>query len=197
MTSESLLARLKADSKADMLACFPFEFDILSQFGPVTHCEPVWLASGAPLEPIAKDDGGGTYFLCGEGGGEDRPVVHADSEGHSGVAGATLRDALLLMIGLPCAGEALHRERRGRTMDERALEALRAEYDAEFTEDADLEEGAVPAMRAELLRRLGLAPLPPLTRLLERERAAQDLKPHYVLINEEGHAYRQGYGGDD
>jgi len=35
-TSASLLGRLKADRKADMLACFPFEFDMLTGFGPVT-----------------------------------------------------------------------------------------------------------------------------------------------------------------
>jgi len=192
----SLLARLKADRKADILACFPFEFDMLTGYGPVTHCEPVWLASGAPLEPIAKDDGGGTYFLCGHGDGEDRPVLHADSEGHSGVMGATLRDALLLKIALPCAGEALYRERQGRTMDEQVLEALRAEYDAEFTEEADLEEDAIPAMRAELLERLGMAPLPPLTELLERERALEALQPQYALVNEEGMLYQGGYGDD-
>ena len=195
MTSGSLLARLEADREAATLACHPFEFD--TGFDTITHCEPVWLASGAPLEPIAKDHGGGTYFLCGEGDGEDRPVVFADSEGHSGVMGATLRDALLLMIGLPCAGEALYWERQGRTMDEQALEALRAEDDAEFTEAAGLEEGAMAVMRAELLRRLGLAPLPPLTWLLERERAAEDLEPHYALINEDGNTYRQGYGDED
>ena len=69
----SLLARLKADGEAAALACHPFEFD--TGFDTITHVEPVWLASGAPLEPIAKDHGGGTYFLCGEGDGEDRPVL--------------------------------------------------------------------------------------------------------------------------
>ncbi|WP_063734505.1 hypothetical protein [Streptomyces sp. RTd22] len=187
----SLLARLKSDREAATLACHPFEFD--TDFDTITHIEPVWLASGAPLEPIAKDHGGGTYFLCGEGDGEDRPVVHADSEGHSGVMGATLRDALLLKIALPCAGAALYRERQGRTMDEQALEALRAEEEAELSEDYELD---VPAMRVELLERLGLAPLPPLTELLERERALEALEPQHALVNEDGNVYRQGLEDD-
>ncbi|MGR3936768.1 hypothetical protein [Streptomyces sp. BRA346] len=189
----SLLTRLKSDRRAALLADHPYAFDTDARFGPHSHVERVWLVSGAPLEPIAKDHGGGTYFLCGEGDGEDRPVVHADSEGHSGVMGATLRDALLLMIGLPCAGGALYWERQGRTMDEQALEALRAEEEAELSEDYELD---VPAMRVELLERLGLAPLPPLTELLERERAARALEPQYALVNEDGNTYRRGLEDD-
>ncbi|MFI8849858.1 hypothetical protein [Streptomyces sp. 891-h] len=189
-TSGSLLDRLKADRQAALLARFPFEFDTLVEaYGPITHVEPVRLASGEPLEPIAKDDSGGTYFLCGEGGGEDRPVLFADSEGSAGLIGTTLRDALLLLIGLRCADEAVYGEREGREMDEQALEALRDADDAEYIEAAGLEDLA--GMRAELLERLGLAPLPPLTWLLERARAAAALDPAYVLLNEEGHAYRQ------
>ncbi|MBL1099280.1 hypothetical protein [Streptomyces coffeae] len=187
-TSGSLLARLKADRQAALLADFPFEFDTLMD--SITHVEPVRLASGAPLEPIAKDHGGGTYFLCGEGDGEDRPVLFADSEGSAGVVGTNLRDALLLLIGLPCSGEALHGERQGREMDERALEAMRDEDDADYIEAAEIEDLA--GMRAELLDRLDLAPLPPLTWLLERARAAEALDPGHVLINEEGNAYQQG-----
>ncbi|MET8299190.1 hypothetical protein ABZW02_35010, partial [Streptomyces sp. NPDC005180] len=98
--SGSLLSRLRADREAALLADFPFAFDTL--IDTITHVEPVRLASGAPLEPIAKDHGGGTYFLCGEGDGEDRPVLFADSEGSAGVIGTDLREALLLLIGLPC-----------------------------------------------------------------------------------------------
>ncbi|WP_030796490.1 hypothetical protein [Streptomyces sp. NRRL S-337] len=189
-TSESLLKRLKVDPEAAQLADFPFEFDTLvAAFGPLTHVEPVRLASGVPLDPIAKDHSGGTYFLCGEGDDEDRPVLFADSEGSAGLIGTTLRDALLLLIGLPCADEALHWEEEGRIMDEQALQALRDEDDAEYIEAAELED--LPGMRAELLERLGLAPLPPLTELLERARAAAALDSEYVLINEQGNTYRQ------
>jgi hypothetical protein len=115
--SGSLLARLQTDRGAALPAAFPFGFDTLTT-PPLRHVEPVWPASGEPLQAIAKDDGGGTYFLCGGGDGEDRPVLFADSEGACGVVGATLRDALLLLIALPCASEALHGERQGRVMDE-------------------------------------------------------------------------------
>ncbi|WP_369202228.1 hypothetical protein [Streptomyces sp. PU-14G] len=189
-TSRPLLDRLKADHEAAQLASFPFEFDILARaYGPLTHVEPVRLASGAPLEPIAKDHGGGTYFFCGEGDGEDRPVLFADSEGSAGMVGTGLREALLLLVGLPCSGEALYWEREGRQMDERALRALRDEDDAEYIEAAGLED--LPGMRAELLDRLGLAPLPSLVWLLERARAAAALDATHVLINEEGLAYQQ------
>jgi hypothetical protein len=42
--------------------------------GPV---QPIRLASGHRLDSIARDAGGGTYFLCREGG-EERPVLHLD-----------------------------------------------------------------------------------------------------------------------
>ncbi|MEU3300830.1 hypothetical protein ABZ729_13520 [Streptomyces sp. NPDC006678] len=186
--SGSLLSRLRADREAALLADFPFAFDTL--IDTITHVEPVRLASGAPLEPIAKDHGGGTYFLCGEGDGEDRPVLFADSEGSAGVIGTDLREALLLLIGLPCSGEALHRERKGLVMDEQALKALRDEEDEDYIEATEIED--LPGMRAEILDRLGLAPLPPLTWLLERARAAAALDPGHMLLNEEGNAYRQG-----
>ncbi|MET7933323.1 hypothetical protein [Streptomyces sp. NPDC005322] len=186
--ARTLLDRLRNDPRAAELATHPFDFDVDTGDH---HVEPVRLASGAPLEGIAGDAGGGTYFLCGDDGGEDRPVLFADSEGSAGVIGTNLTEALQLMIGLPCWDEALYRERQlGRELDEPELEALRAADDAEFIEDLELED--FPGMRAELLQRLGLAPLPPLTRLLERGRAAVALDPDHVLLNEEGDAYQQG-----
>jgi hypothetical protein len=47
-------------------------------------------------------------------------------------------------------------------------------------------------MRFELLDRLGLTPLPPLTELLELARTAAALDPSHVLLNAEGSAYDQG-----
>ncbi|MEU7733195.1 hypothetical protein AB0B51_08670 [Streptomyces griseus] len=52
--------------------------------------EEVHLASGTALEGFAGDGAGGTYFFCGEGG-EERPILYADSEG----------GAALIAIGLP------------------------------------------------------------------------------------------------
>ena len=44
-------------------AAFTFNFDLRR----ARHCEEVLLASGASLEPIAGDDTGGTFFVCGGG----------------------------------------------------------------------------------------------------------------------------------
>ncbi|MFE4450637.1 hypothetical protein [Streptomyces sp. NPDC056796] len=113
-SSTSLLGLLRDDPRAAELAEWPFGFDTrVVSHEPITHVEPVRLASGEPLEAIAKDDGGGTYFLCGAGDGEDRPVLFADSEGSAGIIGTNLRDALLLLAVLPCAGQALSLERQG------------------------------------------------------------------------------------
>ncbi|MFD6274836.1 hypothetical protein ACFWFI_04555 [Streptomyces sp. NPDC060209] len=190
MTSwPSLLGLLRNDPKAAELAEWPFDFDIhVVRHGPITHVEPVHLASGEPLEAIAKDGGGGTYFLCGAGDGEDRPVLFADSEGSAGIIGVNLRDALLLLAALPCAGQALSLEYQGRAVDEAMLLALRQEEDEELSEAADMDD--LPERRAEFLERLGLTP-PPLTELLDRAREAAALEPSYVLLNEHGDAYQQ------
>ncbi|MGW4227825.1 hypothetical protein ACWEF9_00820 [Streptomyces sp. NPDC004980] len=67
------------------LAAFSFDFEVCRAY----HVEGVDLASGATPEPIAGDDTGGTFFLCGEG----KAALHVSSEG----------DAALLADG---AGEA-------------------------------------------------------------------------------------------
>ncbi|MFE6159252.1 hypothetical protein ACFQ7F_10100 [Streptomyces sp. NPDC056486] len=188
-SSPSMLGLLRSDPKAAELAEWPFDFDThVVRHGPITHVEPVHLASGEPLEAIAKDGGGGTYFLCGAGDGEDRPVLFADSEGSAGIVGANLRDALLLMAVLPCADRALNLESQGRAMDEATLLALREEEDEELSEAADMDD--LPGRRAEFLDRLGLTP-PPLTELLDRAREATALEPSYILLNEHGYAYQQ------
>ncbi|MFE5136627.1 hypothetical protein ACFRDV_02965 [Streptomyces fagopyri] len=73
-------------------AAFPFGFDL----GRAEHAEAGRLASGGPLEPIAGDDTGGTYFVCGDGS-----VLYADSEGSAGVIGDSVDEALEVLVGLP------------------------------------------------------------------------------------------------
>ncbi|WP_394436968.1 hypothetical protein [Streptomyces sp. SGAir0957] len=190
LPSPTLLELLRGDPRAAHLAAVLVDLDAdVARYGPITHVEPVHLASGEPLEAIAHNGAGGTYFLCGTGDGEDRPVLFADSEGSAGIIGTTLRDALLLMAALPCADRALRLEKQGREVDEELLLALRAEEDEELREAADLDD--LPERRAELLDRLGL-PVGPLTELLPRARAAEALDPSYVLLNEYGDAYEQG-----
>lgn len=181
--SGSPLDRLRDDPRAAELATYPFDFD--PRF--YEHVEPVRPACGAALEGIGKDAGGGSYFLCGDGGGE-HPVLYADSEGSAGIVGTGLTAALQLLIGAPCWGEALGElERRGREPDDRETEALLASLDAEYSEDRGIEDLA--GNRAELIERLGLAPLPSGARLLDMAREATALSPSYVLLDEEGTAY--------
>ncbi|MFI0237835.1 hypothetical protein [Streptomyces sp. NPDC016845] len=141
LPSSGLLGLFRDDPRAAELAAMLFDFDAdVARYGPITHVEPVRLASGEPLEAIAKDAGGGTYFLCGTGGGEDRPVLLADSEGSAGLIGASLRDALLLMAALPCADRALRLEKQGRVVDEALLLALRTEEDEELSEATGMDD---------------------------------------------------------
>ncbi|MEU1465989.1 hypothetical protein ABZ467_36215 [Streptomyces sp. NPDC005727] len=67
-------------------------------------------------------------------------MLFADSEGSAGIVGANLRDALLLLAALPCAGQALHLERQGRIVGEAMLLALREEEDEELSEGADMDD---------------------------------------------------------
>lgn len=62
------------------------------------HVEEVHLRSGAPLDPIGGEDSGGTYFLCGHGDDEQRPVLYADSEGNAWFIGLNLQWALELLL---------------------------------------------------------------------------------------------------
>ena len=61
--TERALRLLRQDPRLAELAAFPFAFDL----SRADHVEEVRLASGGPLEPVAGDDSGGTYFVCGDG----------------------------------------------------------------------------------------------------------------------------------
>lgn len=81
------------------LAADPFGFDIRR----AEHGAAVRLASGGALEPIAGDDTGGTYFVCGTGA-----VLYARAEGRAGVIGDSVDEALEMLVGLPCWQDLLH-----------------------------------------------------------------------------------------
>ncbi|MGG2464415.1 hypothetical protein ACO0M4_32425 [Streptomyces sp. RGM 3693] len=57
-------------------------------------------ASGAALEGFAGDGAGGTFFFCGEGG-EERPVLYADSEGGAALVAVGLAELLRLLLVAP------------------------------------------------------------------------------------------------
>lgn len=64
------------------------------------HSEAVHLASGDALEGLAGDGAGGTFFFCGEGG-EERPVLYADSEGGAALIAIGLPELLRLLLVVP------------------------------------------------------------------------------------------------
>ncbi|MGW1198442.1 hypothetical protein ACWD4B_21775 [Streptomyces sp. NPDC002536] len=93
---QSLIAAIvEHQETADFLA-WPGDFDL----GRGDHVEEVHLASGAALEGFAGDGAGGTYFFCGDGG-EERPVLYADSEGRAALVAFGLRELLQLLLVAP------------------------------------------------------------------------------------------------
>ncbi|OIK26395.1 hypothetical protein [Streptomyces malaysiense] len=95
--SDTLLRRLEQDSSSAATLAWPGDFDV-DRRDPV---EDLVLPSGGTLHPIAGCGAGGTYFLCGEAGAGERPVLYADSEGRATLIGADLVEALTLIVVLP------------------------------------------------------------------------------------------------
>ncbi|WP_433468701.1 hypothetical protein [Spirillospora sp. CA-128828] len=90
--SDDLLRRIENEPELADLLEWPGDFDIARR-DPV---EELRLPTGLPLEPIAGDGAGGTYFLCGEPGGT-RPVLFADSEGQAALMAADLVEAVTII----------------------------------------------------------------------------------------------------
>ncbi|MFD7812902.1 hypothetical protein ACFV6E_08155 [Streptomyces sp. NPDC059785] len=142
------------------------------------HVEEVHLASGASLEPIAGDDTGGTYFLCG-----GTAVLHASSDGYASLVADSVGEALEELIRLPAWCEELSGE-----LDEEGLrDVVRAADDEareEFAPDLD-------AQRAALISGLGLPDRPLVELLALSEAATRRTEPDHLLLNsQELCAYR-------
>ncbi len=73
------------------------EFDVVEKSYHLASL--VRLASGAELDLVAGDAAGGVFFLVGAG--EQRPLLHATSEGSAGLIGQDLATALATMIAVP------------------------------------------------------------------------------------------------
>ncbi|QOV34814.1 hypothetical protein IM697_32625 [Streptomyces ferrugineus] len=91
--TDHALRLLRENPRLAELTAFPFGFDIAR--AAHGHVEEVRLASGGPLEVVAGDDTGGTYFVCADGS-----VLYADSEGSAGIIGSSVDEALEIRIGL-------------------------------------------------------------------------------------------------
>ncbi|MFJ8963714.1 hypothetical protein ACIRG5_30425 [Lentzea sp. NPDC102401] len=92
---------LPDDVRLSELLAF-FEFDVTRAKAELGAS----IESGLPLEPVAGDFSGGQYYLCGDAG-SGRPVLYASSEGQAGLIANNLREAVELVVGLPCWHDCL------------------------------------------------------------------------------------------
>ncbi|MCM6773891.1 hypothetical protein NDR87_10460 [Nocardia sp. CDC159] len=92
----TLLTAIRANDEAVEFLSTPGDFDL----GRGDHVEEVHLASGMAIEGFAGDHSGGTYFFCGAGG-EERPVLYADSEGRADLIAVGLPELLRLLLAVP------------------------------------------------------------------------------------------------
>ena len=93
---QSLITVVRTHNDAAAFLAWPGDFDL----DRGDHGEDVHLASGAALEGFAGHGAGGTYFFCGEGG-EERPILFADSEGRAAVVAVGLPELLRLLLVVP------------------------------------------------------------------------------------------------
>lgn len=100
-SDDGILRLIQQDSGVAELLWRACEFDLTRR----DHGELVRLSSGLPVEGVAGDFTGGTFFFCGAHG-PTRPVLYAGSEGQAGIVGRSLAEALEIMIGLPSWGTA-------------------------------------------------------------------------------------------
>ncbi|MEU9234489.1 hypothetical protein [Streptomyces subrutilus] len=167
---ESLIAAVREQQEAARFLAWPGDFDL----DRGDHVEEVHLASGAALEGFAGDGAGGTFFFCGEGG-EERPILYADSEGGAALVAIGLHELVRLLLVVPwwqgCQAFT----------DEESRE-LEAEYLEDMLDLAARRDRAAAALGLDLP---GQAEV--LARLVE---VATRLGEDFVLIyTPEGHPY--------
>jgi hypothetical protein len=92
----SLIAAIRNHADAAAFLAWPGDFDL----DRADHVEEVHLASGGALEGFAGDGGGGTFFFWGDGG-EERPILYADSEGRAALVAVGLPELLCLLLVAP------------------------------------------------------------------------------------------------
>lgn len=180
--TDRALRLLRQDRRLAELAAFPFDFDL--DRAAHGHVEEVCLASGRPLEMVAGDDTGGTYFVCADGS-----VLYADSEGAAGVIGSSIDEALELVIGLPG-----WRDCTQLSPDDGEANILAC---VAQTEDEIRECYGIDEERAELRAALGFPKRSPVELVGRLHAALLRTEPDFVLLTtDEGFAYdRMGPAG--
>ncbi|MFI9158505.1 hypothetical protein [Kitasatospora aureofaciens] len=166
----SFLERLRAAPATVDYLLWPGDFSL----DAYSHVEEVVLASGERLEEVAKCGAGGTFFLCGEGG-DERPVLYADSEGGAALLAVGLEEMVRLVLAVPWWRDCVR---------------LTEEESAEAAEDHLADEPDLLADRDAAAAAIGLE-VPTAAQALARLReVVVGLGPSYVLLNAvEGNAY--------
>ncbi|MFI9320010.1 hypothetical protein ACIGXI_09540 [Kitasatospora aureofaciens] len=166
----SFLERLRATPATVDYLLWPGDFSL----DAYSHVEEVVLASGERLEEVAKCGSGGTFFLCGEGG-DERPVLYADSEGGAALLAVGLEEMVRLVLAVPWWRDCVR---------------LTEEESAEAAEDHLADEPDLLADRDAAAAAIGLE-VPTAAKALARLReVVVGLGPSYVLLNAvEGNAY--------
>ncbi|MET8668096.1 hypothetical protein ABZV87_27635 [Streptomyces tendae] len=167
---ESLIATVREREEAARFLAWPGDFDL----DRGDHVEDVHLASGAALEGFAGDGAGGTFFFCGEGG-EERPILSADSEGGAALVAIGLHELVRLLLVAPWWQDC-------QAFTDEESRKLEAEYLEDMPDLADRRDRAAAALGLDLP---GQAEV--LARLRE---VATRLGEDFVLIyTPEGHPY--------
>ncbi|WP_106241435.1 hypothetical protein [Allonocardiopsis opalescens] len=159
---QSLIATIQRQDEAARFLAWTGDFDL----DRGDHCEDVHLASGDALEGFAGDASGGTFFFCGQGG-EERPVLYADSGGQAALIAVGLAELLRLLLVAPWW-------RGCRTFTAEESRTLSAEYLADIPD--------LVARRDRTAAALGLEP-PPEEHVLARLReVAVEVGRSVVLV---------------
>ncbi|MBD0747892.1 hypothetical protein [Streptomyces sp. CBMA152] len=154
------------------LAAYPFNFDL----DRADHVEAVRLASGGSLVPIAGDDTGGTFFVCGGG-----RVLYASSEGQAGLIGDSVTEALEVIIGLPSWHDCVSLTPADDPDGEQRIRDDLAELEEEVLEYVP----ELATFRADLRTGLGLPDRSPTELVARLYDALIRTEPEYLLLNAE------------
>ncbi|RSM57658.1 hypothetical protein DMH04_56625 [Kibdelosporangium aridum] len=173
-SSDDLLNILRRSDRAGELLAAIFKFDVTR--GETT--ENAVLASGQPLEPVAGDFSGGTFYLCGDTAVE-RPVLYASSEGQAGLIGDSLDATLALIIGLPYWEDCLGYSGGG----DLAAMTSAAEY---LRRDTVARVPEISAHQAEAADLLSLDIPSPETLLVQLHSVVSRSAPDYVFSDDSG-----------
>ncbi|ANZ36662.1 hypothetical protein BBK82_11885 [Lentzea guizhouensis] len=151
-----------------------FEFDV-SRGADGSEFE---LSSGEALHTVAGTFAGDTYLVCGAPQ-DDRPVAYATSEGQAGLIARNLKEALELVVLLPCWQDCLTFSGDGdlaamTTVAEHSLRKLAAE-------NPQLE-----AQQKQVVEVLSLDHVDTATLLTRLHHAVSSTWPDHVISDENG-----------